>query len=327
MRIGINPVRDNTLLNTYGRHRVIISVYIPNFEGYFENALEILKLSLESLRITASGKASITIISNGSCPSVIEELKRHYENGWIDQLLINHVTRGKVNATVSVARGSFEELITISDGDVFFKAGWLEAVEQIFESFPECGYASPFFSPNGIWCYTSATLLGALTRRELAFAEVINKEELGRFAQSIGRPDMYTDEDLQKQLIVRRNGVMAGVGCGHFCFTIRRELLPCMPKKPSSEAMGGTSEIDWFDIPPDKHGFWRLSTTKAFVYHMGNIPELWHYDELERLSQNPGIPIPRPEKLADKKIHWTAVLPWRLRCILISAFRKIKSAH
>jgi hypothetical protein len=324
LRIGVNPDKDKTLLNTYGRHRVIIPVYIPNFEGYFENALEILKLCLESLRITTSGKASITIISNGSCPSVIEELKRQYETGWIDQLLINHVTRGKVNATVSVARGSFEELITISDADVFFKAGWIEAVEQIFEHFPECSFASPFFSPSGMWYYTSATILGALFRRELTRAKVVNEEDLARLAKSLGNPDMYLPEDLKKQLIVMRNGVMAGVGCGHFCFTIRKGLLPYMPKKPSLQAIGGTSEMDCFDIPPDENGFWRLATIKAYVYHMGNIPEPWHYEEFERLRQYSCPSVPGPEVLAGSKLHWTGYLPWKLRCKLVSGLRKIK---
>lgn len=181
------------------------------------------------------------------------------------------------------------------------------------------------FSPNGIWYYTSATLLGALTRSELASAKVINEEDLDRLAKSIGRPDMYTVEELEKQLIVRRNGVMAGVGSGHFCFTIRRELLPFMPKEPSLGAIGGTSERDWFDIPPDKHGFWRLATTTNYVYHMGNMPEPWHYDELQRLKQNRSAPFPRPEILANKKIHWTAILPWRLRLMLISVLRKLKN--
>lgn len=322
MRIGINPAKESGRLEEYGAHRIVIPVYIPNSEGYFKHSIEILKLCLESLYLTTSGKAEITIISNGCSLQVVEELKKMFHLGWFDQLLLNEKNRGKVDAVVSVARGSFEELITIADADVFFKSGWLEGVENIFGHFPECGYASPFFSPNGSWNNTSATLLGGLLRRELSFAKVVNEEDLERFAHSIGRPDMYTAEDRREQLVVKRDGVVAGVGSGHFCFTIRRELLSAMPENPSLGAIAGTSERDWFDIPPDKHGFWRLSTPQGYVYHMGNNPDAWMYEKLEICRRESSLPIGGPRTLPELQKNWVSRIPWVLRCKLISLVRK-----
>jgi hypothetical protein len=324
MRVGANPAKESTRLDGYGMHRIIVPVYVPTSEGYFARVPDILKLCLESLHLTTSGKAAVTVISNGSSAEVEEELLRMFRLGWFDQLLLNEKNRGKVDAVVSAARGFFEELITISDSDVLFKAGWLGAVEQIFENFPECGYATPFFSPNGIWNNTSATLLGALFRRELSFAKVVNEDDLDRFAHSIGRPDLYTEEHRRQQLIVRRNGALAGVGGGHFCLTMHRELLSDLPNTPSLLAMGGTSERDWFDIPPDKLGYWRLSTAGGYVYHMGNIPDTWMYEELETCRRDSSLPISRPDSLPRRQRDWVSKLPYPLRITIARAIRKYR---
>ncbi len=281
MRVGANPAKAQTGLNGYGSHRIIVPVYIPHLEGYFQHAIEVLRLCLESLRVTASKKAAVTIVSNGCVPEAIEEMERHLD--WIDQLALNRHNRGKIDAVISVARGSFEPLITITDCDVLFRDGWIEAVEEMFQNFPECGYLCPFPSPAGVWHHTSATLIGALARAELSYEKVVDDRDLDRFAQSIGRPDLFKPEHRDAQLIVRRNGGVACVGAGHFTCTIRRETLAGMPDEPSLKAIEGQSELRWLDLPPDGLGFWRLSTPQAWVNHMGNVPEEWMREELATL--------------------------------------------
>ena len=49
MRLGNTPTKEKPELTDYLRHRVIIPVYIPTLEGYYKDALAILKLCLESL--------------------------------------------------------------------------------------------------------------------------------------------------------------------------------------------------------------------------------------------------------------------------------------
>lgn len=321
MRDGMNPVKENPHLNGFPRHRIVVPVYIPTLDGYFSNSLEILKLCLESLRITTAGRASITIVSNSSSQEIIDELHRCYQEGWIDQLLLNQSNRGKVDAVVSVARGAFEELITVSDCDVLFKAGWLEAVEKLFYTFPECGFASPVPAPAGMWQHTSATLLGGLVRRELSFEKVVPEEDLDRFARSIGRLDLYKPEHRKAQLVAKRNGTTACVGCGHFICTIRKEIVGAIPKQPSLNAYG--AEGPWIDMPPDKLGLWRLSTTQAYAYHMGNVSEPWMYDELEECvrAMNESTVATREELPAVRR-SWASALPWRLRDSLVRAVRR-----
>lgn len=313
MRIGVNPAKSQPGLSEYGRHRIIVPVYIPHLDGYFQHAIEILNLCLESLRITASSKAAITIVSNGCAPAAIEEMERRYREGWVDQLVLNRCNRGKIDAAVSVARGCFEPLLTITDGDMLFRDGWIEAVEELFQTFPECGYICPFPSPTGAWYNTSATLLGALARAELSSEKVVDDNDLDRFAHSIGRPDLFKPEHKDAQLIVRRNNRIACIGAGHYTCTIRREVLAGMPSGPSLKAIDGPTDMRWLDLPPDEMGFWRLSTPRAWVNHMGNIPEQWMRDELASLIEN-GISKPREQReLCPAERRWTGMIPVAIR--------------
>src|SRR5262245_44610991 len=121
MRVGINPAKSQTHLGEYGLHRVIVPVYIPHLEGYFQHAIEVLRMCLESLRVTTSRMAAVTIVSNACVPEAIEEMERH--RVWVDQIVLNSHNRGKIDAVVAAAKGSFEPLVTITDCDVLFRPG------------------------------------------------------------------------------------------------------------------------------------------------------------------------------------------------------------
>src|SRR5688572_16648776 len=139
MREGLNPFK-NSSIESFKQHRVLIPVYIPNKEGYFKDAIEILRLCIESLHRTTVGRASVTVISNGSMLEVVELLQSYLSRGYIQQLVLNGRNWGKIDAVLSTARGRFENLMTIADADVLFRPGWIEAVEEAFRVFPECGF-------------------------------------------------------------------------------------------------------------------------------------------------------------------------------------------
>jgi hypothetical protein len=310
VRVGTNPAKAQTGLGGYGLHRIILPVYIPHFDGYFQHAREILRLCLESLRLTAAHAAAITIVANGCAPAVTEELT---ELDFVDQLIVNRENRGKIDAVVTVARGSYEPLVTISDCDVLFRRGWLDATEQLFQAFPECGYACPFPSPAGAWHHTSATHLGALARGERGREPAVDGGDLDRFAASIERPDLYKTEHRATQWIVRRGDAIACIGAGHFACTLRREVLAGMPGGPSLQAIEGRSELRWLDLPPDRLGFWRLSTPRAWVHHMGNVPEPWMHDELAALRESGAAEPNAPHHLPAAQRRWTSRIPIFMR--------------
>lgn len=321
MREGAKPAEVHSLLPAFLRHRIIIPIYIPRLDGYYKNALEILRLCLDSLRSTIAGKASVTLVSNNAAREVIDELERYSNAGWIDQIVLNRVNRGKVDAVNSAAKGAFEEFITISDCDVLFLHGWLEAMEEIFSAFPECGFASPTPNPRSAWYHTSATILGGVACGALKFEKVVPDIDLDRFARSIGWPDMFDGEYRRAQMVLGRNGVTACIGAGHFVCTLRKQVIAALPCNPSRVGAAGNSEETWIDMPPDAVGFWRLSTTRAYAYHMGNIPERWMHEELDRCRDARCSAHTPPAPPSAFGRPWTTRVPWALRRKLAGAIR------
>jgi hypothetical protein len=320
MRDGLNPLK-NGQLELFKRHRVIVPVYIPNQEGYFANAIEILKLCIESLSRTAADRASITVISNGSMLEVVELLQCYLERGYIDQLVLNGRNWGKIDAALSVAHGRFEEMITIADADVLFRPGWVAAVEETLRAFPECGFVTPAPNPSLTFLHTTTTILSALARGVLRFESTIPEADLDQFAHSIGRPDVFRAEERKVQVVVRRNGSTACVGGGHFVFTMRRDVIKRIPKRPSLLALRPLGETAWFDDPPDEAGLWRLSTPRVYAHHMGNVPEPWMYRFAEA-DANQGHEQDAAGELPPLKPSTLGVLPLRWRQLAVAGLRK-----
>jgi len=299
---------------------VIVPVHIPHLEGYFAESRDILARCLESLRLTAEGQVAVTLVADGSCPEVVDDLRAAQAEGWVDQVVLNKPNRGKVDSVVGAARAAFEPLVTISDSDILFRPGWVDAVESLFATYPECGFASLFPSPPGAFHLTSATLLAAMTRRELRLASVVDPADLDRFAASIERPDLYPPEYRALQLVVERDGVVACVGAPHWVLTLRRDVIRGIPPEPSRRAVGG-SETRWLDEPADRLGFWRLSTSRAFAHHMGNVVEPWMDEELDLARAAAGVgeaPRVRPEVAEAGVVRLAARLPSSVRAALVS---------
>ncbi len=316
MRSGANPAKQSELLPPYGHHRVVIPVHIPSNEGYFAQSRSVLARCLDSLRRSAEGKVAVTLVSDGSCPEVTDDLRARQDEGWVDQVVIHRPNRGKVDALVGAARGSYEELVTLADADVLFRPGWVEAIESLFAAFPECGAASPFPSPPTLFSLTSATLIGGLGRRELRLASVVDEADLDRFAASIGNPDFFPPALRRVQLVMTRGDVTACVGAPHFVVTLRRAVIQGIPPEPSRRSLLD-SEVRWLDEPADRLGYWRLSTSRAFAQHMGNVPEPWMDDELAS-GDEPILSMAGPARPGHGRVGLVERLPWRLRQSIVS---------
>ncbi len=303
MRIGSNPEKDKRIKQD-GYHRIIIPVYIPNLDGYFEKGLEFTKLCIESIIKTKHSKSLLTVVNNGSCIEVAEYLQELYNSGKIDQLIHHRSNMGKIDAVLPVARTASEELITISDGDVLFKDGWIQAVEEVFTHFPEAGMVAPVPNPTFYRVHSENTLFDGFFKRRLKFQSICDKGDLLRFAESIDALDtMYMKKSrLDYQLTVNRKGFSALVGCGHFVSTLRREVFDFAPSELSRMAYAAKADKDYIDIPNDEAGLWRLATAKNYAYHIGNTPDAWVYDEFEKIkgafSELREIPISKKWKVS-----------------------------
>ena len=84
MRKGDNPASNQQLLDDPALHRLIIPLYIPQEEGYFEQAFPIFELSLRSALKTSSSNLTVSVVSNGSCEAVHQKLHQLQEQGLID---------------------------------------------------------------------------------------------------------------------------------------------------------------------------------------------------------------------------------------------------
>jgi hypothetical protein len=322
MRVGVSDTKNVVLAADERHHRVILPVYVPRLDGYFENAFEILTLCLDSLRLTTAGRVAVTVIANQCAADVVAWLWERFRHGWIDQLIVNRDNHGRIDAVVSAARGTHEPLLTLADSDVMFADGWLDAIETLLATFPECGMASVVPHPGTAWHHTSATVLSAALMGELDMAKVVSDTDIDRFGRSIGVPQWIKPEQRAQQLIVSRRGLEACVGCPHFLFTIRREVLEWIPREPCLRPLGAGSDELWYDRPPDIGGCWRLATTKAYAYHMGNVPEPWMTEELARLEQRLPVSSPAPAQLPPLRRPPVARVPWRLRVMLAAMLRR-----
>lgn len=301
MRTGKNPAKDSIHLESKYYHRVIVPVYIPNFDGYFKDAREILCLCLDSLVNTVHDRVGITVINNGCCTEIRSLLNDYFEAGRIDQVVHFQENKGKVDAIFSVANGSYEPLITISDSDVLFLPGWVTEVEGAIQVFPEIGLISPCPLP-GLWNYMdSATLLGAMFTFNLQLKPLLREADLKMFQDSVNNPDMYKGKEmlLGQQLCISRKGRSVVIGAGHFVATLRREVFKGAPDKPSLQRIGSDSEHEYVDVSVDKLGFYRVGVSGIYAHHLGNTLEAWMEIEFEKTKsvQKPAalpfVPVPR----------------------------------
>ena len=282
MRIGLNPQKDKVEEEIQQYHQVVVPVYIPDEEGYFEHSFDVLKLCLSSLFKTCHRKTYFTIVNNGSHSGVTEYLDSLLQSEQIHELIHTH-NIGKVNAVYKGITGHNFPLITVTDADVLFLEGWQESSYLVFEEFPKTGFVTP--TPNSKFTkyFTFDTIMKYWFSSKLKFKEPKNKLGLQRFAESIERPQFYKQVHLDNILTLSGTNTNALIGGGHFVATYRGTVFSDLKQRYSSFKLGGKSVRDFFDVPVGKKGYWRLSTEDNYAYHMGNIVEPWMQEVLDLL--------------------------------------------
>ena len=277
MRIGVNPEKGKKI-NHQVYHKVIVPIYIPNLEGYFKDGLKITQLCIDSLISSKHSKAILTVVNNNSCLEVRNYLNQRFEEGGIDELVHHKRNLGKIDAVLPIAKSSYENLVTITDGDVLFEPGWMQAVEDVYKVFPESGMVSPVPLSTHYMMFTSSTILKSIfTGRLKIRSNLVDHSKMMLFAESIGRGDIFFNKKFRKThaLSVKRANFFAVVGCGHFVATYRKDIFSFSPKKATGLLYATEADRDYLDVPVDKAGFWRLATTVNYAYHMGNVVEDW----------------------------------------------------
>lgn len=278
MRIGDNPGKLSPLEYRKPYHRVILPVYIQE-GGWFEATYDTMVLCIESLQQTIHAQTGVTVIANACSEKVMQFLLQKNKAGIIDQLIINHENKGKVDPLISVMKGCREGLITISDCDVLFKAGWQHEVEKIFYSVPRVGLVSPMPAPNMHHTFTAWAWYFGFTKGRIKRMTNQDRDSIIAFRKSIGTSDQLTEIEEHPFYLFYKD-IVACFGCGHFCATYSKEVIPYLPMNYSGPQITN-AELHFLDLPVEHNGFLRLATAKGYVYHMGNVAEPWMYDVLK----------------------------------------------
>ncbi len=275
MRVGSNPEKKKELKITYKQHRVIIPVYIPDSnEDYFKNLFEVFKRSISSLLSTIDDEeTNITIINNNCKKEVTLYIDELLNNNKIDKHIIYQKNYGKVFAILSESKAVYEPLITIADADVFYFSGWENAVINIHNEFNKAGVVSPIPMPH-LAFYNNKSLFVKNWFR-IYKKKIINDEDLNLFGKSIGNINFFKKNNYYlSQFYLKKNEKKFCIGASHFIATYKTESLYLITNSYPSYVFKNGYENEIIDRPLDKLGYYRFSTLKTFVYHLGNtLPE------------------------------------------------------
>ena len=269
MRVGVNPEKLSPKKLEHKPHRVIIPVYIPNLsDDYYENQLDVLKLCLDSLLATTDKAATnITVINNNSCSEVTMLLEDYFSKGKIEKLVRLSENRGKVEPVLSEAMASFEEYITISDADVFFRCGWLSETVKLFQVDNKVGVVSPLPVPHLYGYCNDACISDNMCRGRLKWGKVVDTETLKEYEKSVGVNLLHQYYD--RQCYFEKNSQKAILGATHMVATYKN-FFKQVPFKKVPYVFKNSLEKEFVDSLAQRYGLWRVSTMQAYAYHMGN---------------------------------------------------------
>ena len=277
MRIGTNPEKNKGSKITYKQHRIIIPVYIPDFnDEFYKTLIDVFKLSIHSLINTIdTNNTAITIINNNCNIKVTEYIDTLLTEKKIDKHVKMGINYGKVYTIISEAKASYEDLITLADADVLYFNNWDKEVLKIHTNFKKVGVVSPLPTPQ-LAFYSNFSLF-ADNFFKIKKGSIVVEKSFDLFEEGISNNEIFTGKRNWKksQLYLEKNKIKACIGAGHFIATYKADILRNLPFKKPVFVFKSGDEYDFLDLPIDKMGYYRLSLTDAYVYHLGNKIPLW----------------------------------------------------
>ena len=275
MRDGVNPEKLKGEKNKRYFHRIIIPVYIPNNEeAYYEQSTNVLDACLNSLTQTINfDTTAITLINNNSNEFLIGPVLEKYKK-YIDKL-VNYIdNKVKVYAVLSEAKASYEPFITITDADVLFYSGWESAIFNIFAGFPKAGVVSPLPMQGLAFNKNNSVFFDKYMFGKIKYSKVVSDLDCDLFLKGLGNQasldrNNRTFSWREKQYYLKNNDDVAVLGAGHFIATYRNAVFKLSSEFPEMKFLNGYEDL-FLDEPADRYGWYRLSTSKSYAYHIGN---------------------------------------------------------
>src|SRR5574341_1146741 len=124
MRKGQNPAKFVKDVARPERITAALLNYIPFLSGFYAEALDVLKVCLESMRRDAGLPFDLMVFDNGSCAEVHDFLRKEKEEGRIQYLILAEKNMGKGGACYSKLSKSSAR-INRRTGTFFFQTSFL----------------------------------------------------------------------------------------------------------------------------------------------------------------------------------------------------------
>jgi len=287
MRKGQNPAKFVQTVARPQRITAAVLNYIPFLSGFYAEALEVLKISLESMRREPGLPFDLLVFDNGSCAEVRDYLVAEKEAGRIQYLLLSEKNVGKGGAWNIILAGAPGEIIAYADSDILYFPGWLSRSVELLETFPNVGMvtARPFrTNPD----YHSATRAWAEKNASLQAGQYLPWETFWEFNRSLGQDEaenrkIYAETQDWR---LEYQGLQAYAGASHWQFVARKSTLAQFLPFEMDKPMGQVKQLDQ---RMNAAGYLRLMVSDPLVMNLSNSTEYVRGARLPPSSKRPSL--------------------------------------
>ena len=309
----MNPGRGKRSDYEPARVTIVVLSYVPNEVGYFKDRFDVMRVCIQSILKNTKKPYDLMVFDNGSCDKVVSFLKKQYELGNIEFLILSRKNIGKMSALQFMLKAAPGEIIAYCDDDVFFLPGWLDRHIQVLETYPDVGVVSGFYiKPHMKEGITTTLRFAKKPDVKMESGDLVEKEIEQHYISNMGRTWEQYQQEIKGLQDVRMSykGVQTYVSAGHYQFVaIKERILKALPEKRVNKLMGQMRELD---IAIDDLGLLRLCTTPATIRLLGNQIN----QEGAQFIQNFGIEIESAEESLPPK-------NWMIKIFQIPIIKKI----